>query len=77
MTDARAKAEAETGHRLQPGHEQHWGPRPSDIAKTRDCLRCGRAFASQWSGERICGRCKGSSAWREGTVTSGLTSTRR
>lgn len=35
--------------------------------KTRQCLRCQASFKSAWSGERICSRCKGSNAWRQGT----------
>ena len=34
--------------------------------KARRCLRCDTRFDSAWSGERICPRCKGSSAWRNG-----------
>lgn len=34
--------------------------------KSRECLRCQTTFESQWVGERICGRCKGSAAWRTG-----------
>jgi hypothetical protein len=34
--------------------------------KVRQCLRCRSAFESQWAGERICARCKSSSAWRSG-----------
>lgn len=35
--------------------------------KMRECLRCHAKFESHWAGERICGRCKGSAAWRTGT----------
>lgn len=35
--------------------------------KLRQCLRCRSTFESAWSGERICSRCKGSHAWRQGT----------
>ncbi len=34
--------------------------------KARRCLSCEEAFNSQWAGERICPRCKHSSAWRAG-----------
>ena len=34
--------------------------------KNRRCLRCKTQFESEWSGERICPKCKGSSAWRNG-----------
>ena len=37
-----------------------------DAIKARPCLKCQSTFESQWSGERICPRCKGSSTWREG-----------
>jgi hypothetical protein len=37
-----------------------------DDPKVRQCLRCRGAFESQWAGERICARCKSSSAWRSG-----------
>ena len=33
----------------------------------RNCLRCREVFDSEWSGERICSRCKSSTAWRSGT----------
>lgn len=35
-------------------------------SKERACLRCQTLFRSEWAGERICMRCKGSSAWRAG-----------
>src|SRR5690349_4198584 len=34
--------------------------------RSRACLRCKTDFDSAWAGERICLRCKGSSAWRNG-----------
>lgn len=37
-----------------------------DEPKARRCLRCHSVFESQWAGERICLRCKGSNAWRSG-----------
>lgn len=52
-------------------------PRP-DVAKVRQCLRCKATFPSEWSGERICARCKGTSAWRSGLrVGAGLSNSRR
>jgi hypothetical protein len=36
----------------------------------RTCLSCKTAFDSAWAGERICARCKGTSAWRIGVSTS-------
>jgi hypothetical protein len=32
----------------------------------RPCLRCQDRFPSAWAGERVCPRCKSTSAWREG-----------
>ena len=34
--------------------------------KLRRCLMCGDEFLSEWSGNRICKRCKSSTAWRSG-----------
>ena len=34
--------------------------------KMRHCLRCRTAFLSEWSGERICRKCKSTIAWRQG-----------
>ena len=33
-------------------------------AKARKCLMCATEFSSEWSGERICRKCKSSNAWR-------------
>ena len=40
------------------------------ISMERDCLRCQSKFSSEWAGERVCGRCKSSSAWKQGTPVS-------
>lgn len=37
-----------------------------DVPKLRQCLRCNDEFESEWSGERICRRCKTSATWRRG-----------
>jgi hypothetical protein len=34
--------------------------------KFRACLKCRTVFDSAWAGERVCARCKGSNAWRNG-----------
>ncbi len=34
--------------------------------KRRKCLRCKSPFMSEWPGERICGKCKATNAWRQG-----------
>lgn len=44
---------------------------PNDAAETgkpRGCLSCSATFVSVWAGERICKRCKQSSAWRAGVA---------
>jgi len=45
--------------------------------KLRSCLRCQGHFQSEWAGERICPRCKGTSAWRSGIPSTSVTSGRR
>ena len=44
-------------------NEKKTAPDTEDV-KLRQCLRCQSDFESAWAGERICGRCKGSNAWR-------------
>ena len=34
--------------------------------KSRQCLKCREPFSSEWSGERVCKRCKSSGTWRSG-----------
>ena len=36
----------------------------------RICLSCKTRFDSAWAGERICVRCKGTTAWRTGASVS-------
>jgi hypothetical protein len=36
--------------------------------KSRRCLKCETVFPSEWAGERVCRRCKGSKAWRAGVT---------
>ena len=36
--------------------------------KVRKCLVCRTAFQSAWAGERVCRRCKATSAWRGGAL---------
>jgi len=40
------------------------------ITKTRSCLKCREPFESEWSGERVCRRCKGRDSWRGGTIST-------
>ena len=44
--------------------------------KPRHCLRCRSEFRSEWAGERVCPKCKGSSSWRSGQPTAATTSRR-
>ncbi len=46
-------------------------------SKCRNCLRCETSFQSEWSGERICPRCKSTAAWRAGTPTPAYPANRR
>ena len=39
------------------------------IRRQRQCLMCHGQFSSEWSGQRICPRCKGAATWRQGFVT--------
>jgi hypothetical protein len=42
----------------------------TDAPAERRCLMCGSMFPSEWRGERVCRRCKGRAAWREGSQWS-------
>jgi len=37
---------------------------PRYDASERSCLKCGNSFFSEWTGERVCKRCKQSSEWK-------------
>jgi len=41
-------------------------PRREELPKSRQCLKCREPFSSEWSGERVCKRCKSSGTWRSG-----------
>jgi hypothetical protein len=51
-------------------------PRRGD-AKMRECLKCKAPFTSMWNGERICGHCKKSQAWRSGAPSRSYSTGRR
>jgi hypothetical protein len=40
--------------------------KPSAQKQRRRCLMCGTEFDSEWPGERICGRCRATAAWKRG-----------
>ena len=42
----------------------------ADVRKPRRCLMCGLQFPSEWSGERVCRKCKTRSMWRGGVKSS-------
>ena len=48
------------------GEEAFAEPTQRYEQKRRRCLRCQDEFDSAWAGDRICPRCKQSSAWRAG-----------
>ena len=48
--------------RLARARDEGRGIGPAIVRKTRTCLSCGDPFESEWAGNRICGRCRGSSA---------------
>lgn len=54
-----------------------WTRRHSDVPRPRLCLRCECSFESEWSGERICRRCKSTTSWRNGLPHSGKPTGRR
>lgn len=45
--------------------------------KLRNCLRCQTSFESEWSGERICRKCKSTAAWRTGMPAPSYPTNRR
>ncbi|MSO80623.1 MAG: hypothetical protein EXQ97_03065 [Alphaproteobacteria bacterium] len=61
----------------EPASDDPVTPTAVHVAKPRQCLRCGTPFSSSWAGERICGRCKGSSGWRQGVPAEPANGTRR
>jgi hypothetical protein len=36
------------------------------VRKPRRCLMCSESFISEWSGERICNKCRSRAVWRGG-----------
>jgi hypothetical protein len=45
------------------------GAAPGDVPQVRCCIRCRTPFSSEGFGERICGPCKGTKAWRNPIAT--------
>src|SRR5581483_4768217 len=51
---------------------RHTKPEPERYIepKIRPCLVCKTPFQSEWSGERICRRCKSAKIWRSSSVAT-------
>jgi hypothetical protein len=45
------------------------GAASGDVPHVRCCIRCRTPFSSEGFGERICGLCKGTKAWRNPVAT--------
>lgn len=46
--------------------------RASDGPKYRKCLTCRESFQSEWSGQRVCAKCKKKTQWRSGALRHSL-----
>ena len=57
-----SKSTQKSGYQRKPEAD----PVVTNVSKERRCLMCHTDFESAWAGERICGRCRSKSAWREG-----------
>jgi hypothetical protein len=42
--------------------------RTTSDPKIRKCLLCRKPFPSAWAGERVCRKCKSTSAWRSACI---------
>ncbi|MGY8992182.1 MAG: hypothetical protein ACKVHL_11425 [Rhodospirillales bacterium] len=49
---------------------KHKKPTPiqKNDKKVRNCLMCQDSFMSEWSGERVCRKCKSKSEWRSSST---------
>jgi hypothetical protein len=65
FADCRSTSEDEA---LGVNDEQPGEARRASEEKIRKCLVCKSPFPSSWSGERVCRRCKSTSAWRSGAL---------
>lgn len=43
-------------------------PERGEQVQYRRCLACSKRFLSQWIGERVCKRCKGTEVYRAGSL---------
>lgn len=61
-----------------PATDEPNDPASRDVPKVRQCLKCNAAFPSNWSGERVCVRCRNSNAWRNSApLRAGLSGIKR
>lgn len=61
MTEGGLRVVAKPEYQTKPSSE-------SMVRLPRLCLNCKGVFDSAWSGERVCPRCKGTTAWRNGAA---------
>lgn len=54
------------GSEISANENGEAGPSPMHKEKTRRCLVCSEDFLSAWAGERVCKKCRSSTAWRQG-----------
>ena len=63
LNDVEGKSSTDAGQDLSAVE-----PERTVEEKPRKCLVCHEHFLSAWAGERVCRRCKSSSAWRSGAL---------
>jgi len=51
---------------LSANENSEFGTSPIHQEKERRCLVCSEDFLSAWAGERVCKKCRSSTAWRQG-----------
>ena len=70
MRAAGLEVKNHTNRRYAGASKEQKKPDPTHeyAPKTRACLRCQAKMISKWPGERVCVRCKSSSAWRGGDL---------
>jgi uncharacterized paraquat-inducible protein A len=63
MKHAALRLLATSGYQSKPSSE-------AQVRLPRLCLSCKLKFDSAWAGERVCPRCKATTAWRNGASVS-------
>jgi hypothetical protein len=54
------------GSEISANENSEAGASPMHKEKQRRCLVCCEDFVSAWAGERVCKKCRSSTAWRQG-----------